>query len=64
MKVCHVYPLRTTSVDGYAWVWCSEDAADHSTRCFADLVECANDARKSGYTVRFELATSERVSKW
>ena len=52
MKVAHVYAV--TSGTHFSWKWRAASGDAESAGTFGYFFECAEDARKHGYTAEFE----------
>ena len=53
MKIAYIYSVHTKGSD-FTWKWRSADGAKDSKQAFPYYYDCADDARKHGYTAEYD----------
>ena len=52
MKVAVVFSIPSTTTEGFAWRWRSEDQKQESSKSFPLYGDCLADAKRHGYGVK------------
>ena len=58
MKIAYIYSVRTKGSD-FSWKWRSADSKVDSKQAFSYYYDCADDARKHGYTAEYERVNGQ-----
>jgi len=62
-RTAQLFPVQSSEAAGFRWKWRAVDGSKESTANFIYFFDCAEDARRAGYSVDEAIGSTTKIEQ-